>query len=93
MCGLKGKVKWRVLAQRGNVWAGKIHKTPQIVDTIEHFSDQIREASYLMKFDEFGIWNGAAYKVVKQDWKNGNDLDNICSKVVLGKDINWFAET
>ena len=46
-----------------------------------------------MKFDEFGIWNGAAYKVVKQDWKNGNDLDNIRSKVVLGKDINWFAET
>ena len=31
--------------------------------------------------------------VVKQDWKNGKDLNNICSKEVLGKDINWFAET
>ena len=68
-------------------------KNPQIVDTIEHFSDQIREASQFMKFDEFGIRNGAAIKVVKQDWKNGRDLDNICSKVVLGKDINQFAET
>ena len=47
-----------------------------------------------MKFDEFGIWNGAAaYKVVKQDLRNGKDLDNICSKEVLGKYINWFAET
>ena len=45
-----------------------------------------------MKFDEFSIWNGAAYKV-KQDLKNGKDFDNICSKEVLGTDINWFAET
>ena len=40
-----------------------------------------------MQFDEFGISYGAANKVVKQD------LDNICSKEVLGKNINWFAET
>ena len=46
-----------------------------------------------MKFDEFSIWNGAAYKVLKQDFKNGKDSDNICSKEVLGQDINWFAET
>ena len=46
-----------------------------------------------MKFDEFGCSYGAAYKVVKQDLKNGKDFDNICSKEVLGKDINWFAET
>ena len=26
-------------------------------------------------------------------WKKGKDLDNICYKEVLGKDINWFAET
>jgi len=30
----------------------------------------------------FDIWNGAAYKVVKQDLKNYNDLD-ICTKEVL----------
>ena len=42
----------------------KSTKTPQTVQKIESFSDQIHEASYLMKFDEFGIWNGAAYKVV-----------------------------
>ena len=46
-----------------------------------------------MKFDEFGCSYGAAYKVVKQDLKNGKDFDNICSKEVLGTDINWFAET
>ena len=34
-----------------------------------------------MKFDEFDICYGAANKVVKQD------LDNICSKEVLGKDM------
>ena len=44
-------------------------KNPQTVDTIESFPNQIREASELMKFDEFGIWNGAADKFVKQDWK------------------------
>ena len=38
-------------------------------------------------------WNGAAYKAVKQDLKNSKDLDNICSKGVLGKGIKWFAET
>ena len=46
-----------------------------------------------MKFDELDICYVSAYKVVKQDLKNGKDLDNICSKEVLGKDINWFAET
>ena len=35
----------------------------------------------------------AANKVEEQDLKNDKDLDNICSKEVLGKDINWFAET
>ena len=33
------------------------------------------------------------YNVVKQDLKNGKDLDNICFKEVSGKDIIWFAET
>ena len=34
--------------------------------------------SLLMIFDEFGIiCNGAANKVVKQDYKNGKDFDNI----------------
>ena len=46
-----------------------------------------------MTFDELGIWNGAPYKVVKQNLKNYKDLDNICSKKVLQKDINWFDET
>ena len=46
-----------------------------------------------MPFDELGIWNGAAYKVVKQNLKNYKDLDNICSEKVLQKDINWFDET
>ena len=45
-----------------------------------------------MQFDEFGISYGAAYKVVKQDLKNGKNLDNICAKEVP-KDINWFRET
>jgi len=31
-----------------------------------------------MKFDEFIIHYGAAYKVVKQDLKNGKDLEKIC---------------
>ena len=43
-----------------------------------------------MKFDEFGILNGAAYKVVKQDLKNGKDLDNICPKKVLGKGVQKY---
>ena len=38
-----------------------------------------------MTCDEFDISYGAAYKVVKQDLKNGEDLDNICSKEVVGK--------
>ena len=42
---------------------------------------QTNFASYLMKFDEFDICYGAANKVVKQD------LNNICSKEVLGKDM------
>ena len=36
---------------------------------------------------------GATNKVVKQNLKNGKDLDINCSKEVLEKDINWFAET
>ena len=40
-----------------------------------------------MKFDEFDICYGAANKVVKQNLKNDKDLDNICSKEVLGKDM------
>ena len=44
------------------------------------------------KFDEFDICYGAANKVVKQDFKNGKDLDNICSKQVLRKDTNLFAK-
>ena len=66
-------------------------KTPQTVDSIESFSDQIRKASDIMTFDEFDNCYDSKYKVVKQDLKNGKDLDNICSKKVLGKDINWFA--
>ena len=46
-----------------------------------------------MKFDEFGILNGAATKVVKQDLKKDKDFDKICSEEVLGKDINWFSVT
>jgi len=30
---------------------------------------------------------GSAYKVVKQDLKNDKDLDNICSREILGKDF------
>ena len=33
-----------------------------------------------MIFDEFDICYGAANKVVKQYLKNGEDLNNICSK-------------
>ena len=43
--------------------------------------------------EENTICNGAADKVVKQELKNGKDLDNICSKKVLGKAFNQFAET
>ena len=45
----------------------------------------------MMTFDEFDNCYDAKYKVVKQDLKIGKDLDNICSKKVIGKDINWFA--
>ena len=45
----------------------KSTKTPQTVDTIESFSNQIRNASKIMIFDEFDICYGAANKVVKQD--------------------------
>ena len=45
-----------------------------------------------MMFDEFEIWYVAANKVVKQDFKNCKDLDNICSKEVFVKDTNLFAE-
>ena len=38
-----------------------------------------------MTFDELGIWNGAAYKVVKQNLKNYKVLDNICSKKFMEK--------
>ena len=71
----------------------KSTKTPQTVHKIQRDSDQVRESSYLMTFDELGIWNGAPYKVVKQNLKNYKDLDNICSEKVLQKDINWFDET
>ena len=40
-----------------------------------------------MKFDEFSISNGDAYSIVKQDLKNGKNLDNFCSKEVLKKNI------
>ena len=33
----------------------------------------------------FCFFYGAANKVVKQDLKNGKDLDNICSKEILKK--------
>ena len=58
----------------------KSTKTPQTVDTIESFSNQISNASKIMIFDEFDIRYGAANKVVKQYLKNGEDLNNICSK-------------
>ena len=46
-----------------------------------------------MIFYEFGILcYGAANKVVKQDYKNGKDLNNICSNEVPGKYTNLFAE-
>ena len=38
--------------------------------------------------EENTICNGAADKVVKQELKNGKDLDNICSKEVLRNVIN-----
>ena len=53
-------------------------QTPQTVDTIGSFSNQICKASQLIIFDEFDICY--VNKVVKQDFKNGKDLDNICSK-------------
>ena len=58
-----------MLAEQGNVWAEKSIKTPQTVNIIESFSNQIRKDSLLMIFDEFDICYGAA---------------NICSKKVLG---------
>ena len=47
-----------------------------------------------MIFDEFDIGYGAENKVVKQDLKNGKDLDNFCPKEVLllGKDSYLFVE-
>ena len=57
----------------------KSTKTPRTVDKIKRF--QTKFASQLNKFDEFDICYGAANKVVKQD------LNNICSKEVLGKDM------
>ena len=65
-------------------------KTTQTVDTIESFSNQICKASQLMIFDAFDICYGAANKVLKQDLKNGQNLDNNCSKDVLGND--FFAK-
>jgi len=81
-----------MLAERGNFWAEKSTKTTETVDTVKSCSNQIRKASKLMKFDEFGIWNGAANKVVKQHLKIEKDLDNICPKKVIGKDTNLCAE-
>ena len=51
--------------RNGECWQNK--ETPHTVDKIESFSDQIRKA-----FDEFDISLGAASKVVKQDFINGN---------------------
>ena len=62
------------------------------VDTTESFSNQIRKASQLMIIDKFDICYDATNKVVKQDLKNDKDLDNICSKEILLKDTNLFAE-
>ena len=67
----------------------KTANSPQIVDTIEGFSNQFCQTSELMIFGEFG----APYKVVKHDLKNDKDLDNICSKKVLDKETNLFDET
>ena len=64
-------------------------KTPQTVETIKSWPTS--RTSKFMKFDDFGIWNCAVYKVIKLDFKNGEALDNICSKEVLGRDINWIA--
>jgi len=44
-----------VLAERGNVLAGKIYKNPTNSPQMESFLDQISEAYKLIKFDEFGI--------------------------------------
>ena len=45
-----------------------------------------------MIFDKFDICYGAANKVVKQDLKNDKNFKNICSKVVLEKNTNLYAE-
>ena len=72
----------------------KSTKTTQTVDTtIESFLNQISKASQFRIVHEFDICFGAQYEVVKHDLKNGEDLDIICSKEVLGKDANLFAET
>jgi len=39
-----------------------------------------------MIIDKFDICYDATNKVVKQDLKNDKDLDNICSKEILGED-------
>ena len=44
-------------------------KTPQTVDTIESFSDQILKVSLLMKFDEFDSCYGAANKARFKKWQ------------------------
>ena len=70
----------------------KSTKTSQTVDTIKSFSNQTRKASQRLIFYEFGICYGPTNKVIKQDSKNGKDLDIICSKEVLGKDTDLFSE-
>ncbi len=47
----------------------KTTKTLQTVHKIESFLVQIREASLFMKFNEFSIHYGSAFKVEKQDLK------------------------
>ena len=81
--------KWYVQGENVGNTRNKTANSPQIVDTIEDFSNQFCQTSELMIFDEFG----APYKVVKHDLKNDKDLDNICSKKVLGKETNLFDET
>ena len=44
-----------------------------------------------MIFD--GFWHQLWFcKQLLEDLKNDKDLDNICSKEILGKDTNLFAE-
>ena len=75
----------------------KLAKNPlrglKIVQTCIRTPEQeLHFSKGLMIFDDFDICYGAANKVVKQDQKNGKDLNKIFSKEVLEKDTNLFAE-